>query len=224
MVKISERQIILPHAVKVLERRRCMRLCRELLDEDDSDEDDADLQLVAFVQSIECQRYFASRSNDSFKSPRFHHFLFEVKATRFRKLFRLERRSFYHIVDLIKFDPVFASTTGKQLKSSVRHHLLVFLYFLGTNGNAVSNEHLATFFGVGAGTINLLLLRWAPMTTVSALCCGKYMCNECSKNSYLPDGKGYTILMFHLKNKHPTYTSKYNLIRKNVAHVTITHK
>ncbi|RHY42783.1 hypothetical protein DYB38_004525 [Aphanomyces astaci] len=159
MVKISERVHLLRNATAQLERRLFMRLCRELLDNEDSDEDELDQQCLQLLHAIERQRYSVVRRNDPFKRTRFHHFLFEIKDTRFRKLFRMERRSFHSILALIDQQPTFRSIHGKVTKAPVAHHLLVFLYYLGANGNAVSNEHLASFFGIGAGTVSLFIRR-----------------------------------------------------------------
>ncbi|ETV63705.1 hypothetical protein H257_19364 [Aphanomyces astaci] len=159
MVKISERVHLLRNATAQLERRLFMRLCRELLDNEDSDEDELDQQCLQLLHAIERQRYSVVRRNDPFKRTRFHHFLFEIKDTRFRKLFRMERRSFHSILALIDKQPTFRSIHGKVTKAPVAHHLLVFLYYLGANGNAVSNEHLASFFGIGAGTVSLFIRR-----------------------------------------------------------------
>ncbi|RHY21587.1 hypothetical protein DYB36_014269, partial [Aphanomyces astaci] len=154
MVKISDRQLTLRHTRSQVERRRIMRLCRDLFDESDSDEDDLDHELLHILCTIEHQRYSVVRSCDPFTRTRFHHFLYEIKESRFRKLFRMERRSFNSIVALIDQQSVFAVVRGKVAKSPVSHHLLVFLYYMGANGNAVSNEHMASFFGIGAGTVS----------------------------------------------------------------------
>ncbi|ETV80942.1 hypothetical protein H257_06387 [Aphanomyces astaci] len=69
---------------------------------------------------------------------------------------------------------LFAVVRGKVAKSPVSHHLLVFLNYMGANGNAVWNEHMASFFGIGAGTgrfqhlkrIRKIMDRKAAMTSI----------------------------------------------------------
>ncbi|ETV65461.1 hypothetical protein H257_17797, partial [Aphanomyces astaci] len=159
MVRRSERQLTLQHAMMLLDTRQLMRMERTVLSENDSDEDDLDSQLICWIRSIENRRYLSRRINDPFKAPRFHHFLFETRRTRFRKLFRVERSSFDHIVVLIQADPSFMQMSSSSTQRPVSHQLLVFLYFLGANGNAVSNEHMSSLFGIGAGTIALYIRR-----------------------------------------------------------------
>jgi hypothetical protein len=130
-----------------------------VLSDCDSDEDEIDTSLVSWALTIETRRYLSKRVNDKFKAPRFHHFLVEIKPTRFRKLFRVERRSFHRIVQLILSDATFEQLPFTSTKRPIEHHLLVFLYYLGANGNAVSNEYMASFFGIGAGTISSYIAR-----------------------------------------------------------------
>jgi hypothetical protein len=136
-----------------------MRICRDLYNESDSDEDDLDEELILMLRTIERQRYSVVRRIDPFTRSRFHHFLYEIKDTRFRKLFRMERRSFHRIVARLEQQSMFVSVRGKVAKSPVSHHMLVFLYYMGANGNAVSNEHISSFFGIGAGTVSLYIGR-----------------------------------------------------------------
>ncbi len=98
MVKVSDKQTTLRQVRCLVERRRCMRICRDLYNESDSDEDDLDEELILMLRTIERQRYSVVRRIDPFTRSRFHHFLYEIKDTRFRKLFRMERRSFHRIL------------------------------------------------------------------------------------------------------------------------------
>ncbi|KAF0685436.1 Aste57867_22673 [Aphanomyces stellatus] len=52
-----------------------------------------------------------------------------------------------------------ADTCCHESTIHTRAHVFGTFYFLGTNGNAASNEHMGTFFGVGAGTISLFIGR-----------------------------------------------------------------
>ncbi|ETV79230.1 hypothetical protein H257_07297 [Aphanomyces astaci] len=76
------------------------------------EEDDLDHELLHMLRTIEHQRYSVVRSCGPFTRTRFHHFLYEIKESRFRKLFRMERRSFNSIVALIEPQSVFAVVRG----------------------------------------------------------------------------------------------------------------
>jgi len=81
-----------------------------------------------------------------------------TKDSEFLKNYRCSRAAFEDIVDLIKDNPVFVST-GRKRQAPVHHQLLVYLKFLGSQGNGASPRNLASFFGIGVGTTVLYMER-----------------------------------------------------------------
>ena len=65
--------------------------------------------------------------------------------------YRCTRPAFYEIVNMIKNHNVFIPK-GKKKQAPPAHQLLVYLKFLGSQGNGAAPENLATHFGVGVGT------------------------------------------------------------------------
>ena len=67
----------------------------------------------------------------------------------------MKRASFQKLVSLIQDDPVFhppldAYQKG-QKQSSPAHQLMVFLYYLGTEGSGASNPNLCNVYQIGCG-------------------------------------------------------------------------
>ena len=159
MVKISDRQLALRYAMVIMQDRNRWKIRRFILDVDDSEEDEIDNQMLGWIRVVQSSRYINQCKNFVFNQSRFNHLLHEIRESRFQKLFRVTRSSFNRIVDLLGDSIEFKSTPGKLSKAPIAHHLLVLLYFLGTNGNACSNEHMASFFDIGSGTIASYVAR-----------------------------------------------------------------
>ncbi|KAE8209084.1 hypothetical protein CF327_g6882, partial [Tilletia walkeri] len=81
--------------------------------------------------------------------------LFENKIHRpsaFRETVRVSGPAFDFILDAIKGDDVFRSAPGKT-QTKVDVQLAVFLYRLGHYGNGVKESSVASYFGLGKGTV-----------------------------------------------------------------------
>lgn len=79
---------------------------------------------------------------------------------RFKILFRVSRKTFYVILDLIKDDPVFRSRGRGRPQYPIHLQLQVVLYRLGSSGEASSIAKIAFLFGLGdGGTIQNFVAR-----------------------------------------------------------------
>lgn len=74
----------------------------------------------------------------------------------FQQKYRINRTSFWKIVELIKDHQVF---NPKQ--APVPHQLLVFLHYIGTSGSGANNPRVSKIFGIGRGTAELYRNRVA---------------------------------------------------------------
>ncbi|KAK9321370.1 hypothetical protein V1517DRAFT_175131 [Lipomyces orientalis] len=76
----------------------------------------------------------------------------------FRNKLRVYPETFDGLVTLLKEAPVFLSMTGYNA-TSVEMHLAILLYRLGHYGNGASIEEVASWAGVGAGTVDCITKR-----------------------------------------------------------------
>jgi len=168
MPKQSRRAKVIKSLRNYLKERLKFRVIRDLVDEDDEDDDIQDVMLDGFIamqlDEVESQRYHKTRDQyRKHRSGRFEDDLDEgtgeeqpwLNADEFRQKYRCSRKSFHAIVDLIKDHPVFKGRpvggAGKT-QASPAHQLMVLLKYLGTEGSGASNPDLRNMFGIGKGT------------------------------------------------------------------------
>ena len=77
----------------------------------------------------------------------------------FRIHFRMCRKSFHSIVELIKDSKQFQNKPNRQKKASVQLHLLVFLQKMGAEGTEGNNDKIASLLGIGKGSVNVFVKR-----------------------------------------------------------------
>ena len=152
-----------------LVKRIKFRFLRELFETPDEQQDDLDQAVVATLRTAEAKRYHSDRNK--YRKPRL--FLFEedmmeegdckvpawLNDSEFLQKYRMSRESFNAVHDLIKDHPVFAVSPKGRKQASVKYQLLVFLKFVGTEGNGASNPNLRNVFGIGEGTAELYRQR-----------------------------------------------------------------
>jgi hypothetical protein len=162
--------------LQMAQQRQRNRFVRNILMEDDfnvNDGDDiyndineiVDMQVQEALQHIDMNRYLF-RPNKYRNRTKFFDWndCFSDNSVRFNeeeflKHFRLSRKNFWHLVDLLKDDDAFRSMEGKRPKASVARHVIVYLYRLGREGADGSAISIATFFGLGKGTVSVYIAR-----------------------------------------------------------------
>ena len=151
-------------------KRTSSALLRSFFDDDTSDDDESMEELLDYhYRSIEdallASRYLFRYGNnrnrkrffdwDDCLSEKSHRFNDEE----FLLHFRMTRTGFKALLHAIKDDDVFKSHPGKMKKAPVEHHLLVFLYRVGREGSAGGDATVATFIGIGKGSVKNYVRR-----------------------------------------------------------------
>ena len=144
-------------------------------DDDDSLEEIKDLATVICLSEIRKRRYL-QRPSKYRKGPAQERFKTDLNADQiegensssgcerpwrtddeFLQKYRVTRRSFKYILDLISDHPIFDSKTKAMAPPS--YQLMVFLKYVGTEGSGASNSNQRGTFGVGYGTADLYRAR-----------------------------------------------------------------
>lgn len=146
------------------------RAVRALTDEEDEVADAADFMVAAVLNKGTKQRYLFQRSKYRKGRPeRFSDDLEEeedeestneldeaetnlpwLTDDEFLSKYRMSRDSFYKIHEMIKDHPIFQSRSKKQ--APALHQLMVFLKYVGTEGNGASNSNQRQTFGISYGS------------------------------------------------------------------------
>ncbi|EGZ25599.1 hypothetical protein PHYSODRAFT_326590 [Phytophthora sojae] len=117
-------------------------------------EEQEDLAAVYFV--LKAKRYLTSRHRVPRPPSRVKFYLSDMPESEFKLQFRLSRRYFTAVCELIADNAEFRSTPGKQTRMSVELHLMGLLRTLGsTDGEG----HSADFLSVGGHTPEHLLAK-----------------------------------------------------------------
>ncbi|MGH3054888.1 MAG: transposase family protein, partial [Gaiellaceae bacterium] len=139
----------------VLKHRHAARLLGFLYEiEADEDEDNFDEWLIITFSQVLASRYLF-RLPYRQRIKKFKIFLNdtgEMNDREFLRAFRMDKKSFWKIVDMIKGNRVFSGTTAHKRTEPPQHQLLTFLKYVGTMGNDANAESIAGFFGIGLGT------------------------------------------------------------------------
>lgn len=176
MPNISLRSKVIKHVRQIVIRREEQALRRHLLldsDDDDSVDDIVDMYHKRLLSQMVTRRYlFRSKKyrnrrrifdwNDCLS-----HDSLRFSDKEFLKHFRVSRKTFWHLVSLISDHDSFKSKPGKRKKAPVPCHLLVFLYRLGCQGSNASDTSVATFFGIGDGSVREYISR--TITAIKSL-------------------------------------------------------
>jgi len=159
---------------QLFKRRLSNRAIRVLSEDDDDNEieDALDLLVANTLNKASSQRYLFRKSR--YRKGRKERFTDDLEeeeeeaddaqkcdeeASRlpwltddeFLSKYRMSRDSFYRVHDLIKDHPVFLSK-GKKKQAPVLHQLMVFLKYIGTEGNGASNSNQRQTFGISYGS------------------------------------------------------------------------
>jgi hypothetical protein len=173
--KSKRRAVIVAWLTRKLRLRLLHKTIRLYDDDDDSMEDCKDLAMAMCLRNAERSRYL-HRSGRYKKSPKEERFATDLNDTNkkqeedmngdlnsssdedlpwlndeeFLQKFRMLRKSFGIILNMIKDHPIFESKTKKMVPPE--HQLMVFLKYIGTEGSGSSNANQMNTFGVGYGT------------------------------------------------------------------------
>jgi DDE superfamily endonuclease len=174
------------HAIR--EQRYHFKQFRDIMDEYDEWEDDADEFLDLTIHYYESHRYLQKRRyhkssssmfQKSLPSNRYAHPEANGAASDdtndshpwlseddFRRKFRMCKKSFFEIIELIKDHKVFHRTNPQGRKQApIAYQLMVLLKFLGTEGSGSCNADIRETFHCGYGTCEKYRQR-----VVTAIC------------------------------------------------------
>ena len=120
------------------------------------------VELNSFRKYLMSNRYLFRRPRYRKRTPKFHIYLDTqhddaMTEAEFRFHFRVSRRHFSEIVELVEKHPAFGrrnSDSRGPFPKKPAYQMLILLKYYGTFGNQCSSVALATFFGVGCGVIN----------------------------------------------------------------------
>ena len=171
MVRFSPRIAMLRRYEKAWKERVEGTLIRYLLDIDDPTKDCIDMYFVErYQEATEC-RYFSRGSTYKSRLKKLHDFLLrmgvwdpgveEVDALSactmthqdFLREFRVSRRSFKDLHEVIKDHPIFKRGRRGPQQAPPAFQLLVFLRFLGQCGDGNSSHRMKLFFPASVGAI-----------------------------------------------------------------------
>ena len=135
------------------------------LDDEDWIEDIYDSLVDAAVDEVEARRYlFRSKTyrdrNETFdwqdiisdNSVRFSESEFHVH-------FRMNRNSYHILLSLLEHKETFYTVSKGRKQLPIPLQLLIFLRRIGSEGTEASYTKLAVFFGIGAGTVSVVVRR-----------------------------------------------------------------
>ena len=174
MPRSSKRAKVLKALKTIQSTRRQNATLRELfnvendedsLDDEDWIEDNYDSLVDAAVDEVEARRYlFRSKTyrdrNETFvwqdiisdNSVRFSESEFHVH-------FRMNRNSYHILLSLLEHKETFYTVSKGRKQLPIPLQLLIFLRRIGSEGTEASYTKLAVFFGIGAGTVSVVVRR-----------------------------------------------------------------
>jgi hypothetical protein len=156
MPKQSARKQVISGLSQHVQRRHLLRFQRELDSDDDSVEDELDVAFANAFVTATSSRYLgrdayrkSSRKEKTFADDLHTEWLTEAE---FKQKYRMDRESFQKVVENIKNHPVFNNSNRKGRKQlPVESQLMVFLKYVGTEGDGASNNGQRNTFCVGYG-------------------------------------------------------------------------
>ena len=169
MPRHRPRAKLLKYLQQINANRRSTAFVSAVLDDKDSDDDSVGKILDHYYASMEhiiSSRRYLFRKKQNRNRRTFFNWddCLAENSTRFNEEeflqhFRMSRSGFKSLMNVIKDDDVFQNKRGKMKKAPVSHHLLVFLYRVGRDGSSASDSAIATFFGIGKGSVKNYIRR-----------------------------------------------------------------
>ena len=133
-------------------------------DDSDSSASDSDLEDLGMDYDVYLLHEYRRVTTNRYISPRIYRIRekkydsllndnVQTNDREFLTMFRVDRESFWSILKLIDNHPLFISAPGKMQQAPVRCKLLVFLRYIGIQGNAASAKSIAGTFGISLESV-----------------------------------------------------------------------
>jgi hypothetical protein len=164
MPRFSYRQSAITWMTKHVIKLRKQAMHRELMDEEDSLEDDDLRHVERRLRRMKATRYlfrdakYRKRKKFDLDDCLLEEGSQEFNDTEFLHSFRMTRESFFLLLEEMKTKRAFAVPKFKKQRP-VAYQLLVFLYRIGREGTAGSNMSVSQFFGIGLGSVSNYIKR-----------------------------------------------------------------
>ena len=144
-------------------KKQCIQ--REMMDEEDSIEDDKYLHLRNLLKKMLHSRYIFRHSkyrkkrrtfdlDDALSSTSDHY-----NDDEFLSTFRITRESFFLLLQEMKGTKAFTKKSKKKQQRPVAFQLLVFLFRVGKEACGASSEAIGIFFGIAKGSVTNYVRR-----------------------------------------------------------------
>ncbi|KAG2211749.1 hypothetical protein INT46_010610 [Mucor plumbeus] len=130
-----------------------------------------------YLDKIKSQRYLLSRSIKGYRSRivvddvKFVENFMKQEEVKFRREFRMSKKSFDALFNAIKNDNVFVTRSGHPQRHT-KSQMIVALTRLGRYGNGQSSKRLSKNFDISRGSVDLYLQRF--MVAISGIA-SKYL-------------------------------------------------
>lgn len=148
-----------------MEMRLIRRAIRVLDSDEDSDDDEMDTAAIRLYLASDKQRYlFRSYKYRVSRFNRFAEDLGEDKEeddlpwmtdTEFLRKYRVSKDSFKRLLKLIEGHHVFKSNKDGRCQRPVAYQLMVFLFYLGTEGSGANNAGQRNMFAISQGVAQI---------------------------------------------------------------------
>jgi hypothetical protein len=164
MPRRTDRRIVINEVEEEVARLRKRALHREILDEEDSLQDEHDLHMYTVLKRIKSNRYLFR--NPTYRKNRTRFDLEdcisddskEFNDEEFLYNFRLTRESFHLLLKEMTDKKAFSKCKYKKQRP-IAYQLLVFLYRIGKQGACGSSIAVASYFGIGKGSVQNYVRR-----------------------------------------------------------------
>ena len=140
-------------------------LLREAMDEEDSVEEDLYLHQTKVFNEMSSRRYLYRKPH--YRTDRIKFDLDDALSStskhyndeEFLLAFRITRESFFLLLDELKDKKPFKKVTKKKPQRPIAFQLLVYLFRIGTEGNGGGSGRVASYFGIGKGSVDNYVKR-----------------------------------------------------------------
>jgi hypothetical protein len=164
MPRKSDRARFIQHIEAKVKKQKKDALHRELLEEEDSDQDDIDLYTVSLLRTIKNCRFlyrnptYRKNRNKFNLDDALSYDSIHYNEDEFLHAFRMKRESFHLLLEQMKLRKAFKKSKFKKQRP-VAYQLLVFLFRVGKEGTGGSASAVASHFGIGKGSVRNYVKR-----------------------------------------------------------------
>ncbi len=164
MPRHSDRKTAIAWMRNHVQKLRHSHLHREVIDEDDSLEDEylltqeRKLKRMKYSRYLFRDRHYRNRSKFNLEDCILIEGSQNLNETEFLHSFRMTRASFHLLLEEMKTKKAFRMSTFKK-QQPIAFQLLVFLFRIGREGTAGSNLSVSQYFGIGSGSVGNYVKR-----------------------------------------------------------------